>query len=97
MCEYLHIGENEDPYVREVATMALNAPMPDGWEEVEDDAGNLMFRCVCVGGCKRACPPCGMPCAHALHASSASRAHGRALHVGVQPLPALRPQMLCCN
>lgn len=44
MCEYLRIGLTEDPYVREVASMALSAPLPPGWEEVEDDVGNLLFR-----------------------------------------------------
>jgi hypothetical protein len=51
MCEYLQIGSNEDPSVREVAYMALSAPLPPGWEEVEDDMGNLVFRCVCVCVC----------------------------------------------
>ena len=43
MCTYLGVAEEEDPYVREVAQMALSAPLPDGWEEVEDDNGNVTF------------------------------------------------------
>lgn len=46
MCEYLRIGPNEDPYIRDVACMALSAPLPPGWEEMEDDMGNLLFKWV---------------------------------------------------
>lgn len=51
MCEYLHITPDDHAWVREVAHMALSAPMPDGWEELEDDTG-YVFRCVwaCLGG-----------------------------------------------
>lgn len=34
MYAYLGVDPGEDPYVREVALMAVCAPMPDGWEEV---------------------------------------------------------------
>lgn len=44
MCRYLGVGREDDPYVREVAQMAVSAPVPDGWEEAEDDDGNPMFQ-----------------------------------------------------
>lgn len=63
MCEYLRIGSGEDPYVREVAVMALSAPLPPGWEEAEDEMGNPMFKCV--GAC--ACVPVHQRVQDALH------------------------------
>ncbi len=43
MCTYLGISEEEDPYVVEVAHMAINAPLPDAWTEGEDPSGNPVF------------------------------------------------------
>ena len=43
MCAYLGVGGGEDPYVVEVARMAISAPLPPGWEEGEDEAGNPLF------------------------------------------------------
>jgi hypothetical protein len=40
---YLRIRRDEDPYVREVAAMAISAPLPDGWSETEDQNGNNVF------------------------------------------------------
>ncbi|KAF5828929.1 hypothetical protein DUNSADRAFT_16821 [Dunaliella salina] len=49
MCEYFRIRSDEDPYVREVARMALSAPLPPGWEEAVDETGSLMFRNTSTG------------------------------------------------
>lgn len=43
MFTYLGIGSLEDPYVKEVAQMAISAPMPEGWQEVENNKGNVVF------------------------------------------------------
>ena len=45
MCAYLRVEPTEDPYVRDVAQMAISAPLPVGWQEAEDDRGNIVFRC----------------------------------------------------
>lgn len=44
MCEYLGVVPGEDPYLVEVAAMAINAPLPDGWEEVDGEDGTAVFR-----------------------------------------------------
>lgn len=44
MCAYLKIDPEEDAYVKEVAHMAISAPLPDGWEEAEDEQGGAAFR-----------------------------------------------------
>ncbi len=43
MCSYLGVDPDEDPYVLEVAHMAVNAPLPEGWSEGEDNAGHPLF------------------------------------------------------
>lgn len=46
MLAYFGISEEEDIYVQEVAELALAAPTPTGWEEVEDpNTGNVKYRC----------------------------------------------------
>lgn len=37
MAKYLGIKPSEGPYIQEVARMAINAPLPEGWEEVEEE------------------------------------------------------------
>lgn len=45
MADYLEIREDDPPQVREVARMAINAPLPPGWEDVSDEAnGEAAFR-----------------------------------------------------
>jgi hypothetical protein len=44
MCAYLKIDPSEDAYVKEVAHMAISAPLPEGWEEAEDEQGGAAFR-----------------------------------------------------
>ncbi len=46
MCAYLGVAGEEDPYVVEVARMAISAPLPPHWEEGEDEAGNPAFMWV---------------------------------------------------
>lgn len=43
MCAYLGIEEGEDAYVKEVARMAISAPLPPHWQEQEDAEGNVVF------------------------------------------------------
>lgn len=37
MAKYLGIKPSEGPYLQEVARMAISAPLPSGWEEVEEE------------------------------------------------------------
>ncbi|EFJ49115.1 kinesin-like protein [Volvox carteri f. nagariensis] len=44
MCAYLGINPSQDdPYILEVARLAISAPLPAHWVEAEDDDGNPMF------------------------------------------------------
>lgn len=47
MGEYFGVKPGEDPYIWEVAEMALSAPLLPEWTEVMDDpSGQVMFRCA---------------------------------------------------
>ncbi|GLI60139.1 hypothetical protein VaNZ11_002211 [Volvox africanus] len=39
MNEYFAIGQDEDPYIREVGQLACVAPLPEGFEEIPDETG----------------------------------------------------------
>ncbi len=50
MADYLEVTSEDPPSVREVARMAINAPLPPGWEDVSDEAaGDAAFRNVASG------------------------------------------------
>lgn len=56
MCAYLGIKPEEDAYVKEVAQMAISAPLPDGWAEEDDDDGSPIFSNNLTGEVLRAHP-----------------------------------------
>ena len=43
MAIYLGIEESEDPFVLEVARMAVSAPLPPQWTEIVDRGDNVVL------------------------------------------------------
>ena len=43
MATYLGIEESEDPFVLEVARMAVSAPLPPQWTEIVDRGDNVVL------------------------------------------------------
>lgn len=47
MAAYLHIKPHEGQYIRQVAEMALCAPLPPGWKQVQEQSATglqMMFK-----------------------------------------------------
>jgi len=49
MASYFGILPSEDPYVREVAELALSCPLPEGWAEEVAPSGEPLYTCAPPG------------------------------------------------